>query len=54
MAASLVESMAGDFDPDEFTDDYREALQEVIDAKVEGREIVAPAGGEEAPTGAST
>ena len=42
MATSLIESMAGEFDPDTFTDDYREALQEVIDAKVGGREIVAP------------
>jgi DNA end-binding protein Ku len=42
MAQSLVESMAGDFDPSEFTDNYREALQEVIDAKIEGREVVEP------------
>jgi DNA end-binding protein Ku len=42
MARSLVESMAGDFDPDEYTDNYREALQAVIEAKVEGREIVEP------------
>jgi DNA end-binding protein Ku len=42
MAESLIDSMAGDFQPDAYTDNYREALQEVIDAKVEGREIVAP------------
>jgi len=40
MARSLVESMAGDFVPDEYTDDYRAALQAVIEAKVEGREVV--------------
>jgi DNA end-binding protein Ku len=40
MARSLVESMSGEFAPDQFTDNYREALQAVIDAKVEGREIV--------------
>jgi DNA end-binding protein Ku len=40
MAESLVSSMSGDFDPTEYTDNYREALQQVIDAKVEGREIV--------------
>jgi len=40
MAESLVASMSGDFDPGAYTDDYRTALQEVIDAKVEGREIV--------------
>lgn len=40
MAESLVSSMAGEFDPGTYTDDYREALQAVIDAKVEGREVV--------------
>lgn len=40
MAKSLVASMAGDFDASAFTDEYRAALQAVIDAKVEGREIV--------------
>jgi DNA end-binding protein Ku len=40
MAESLVASMSGDFDPAEYTDDYRTALQEVIDAKVEGRQVV--------------
>lgn len=42
MAQSLVESMAGDFDPSQFTDNYRDALQEVIDAKIEGRQVVEP------------
>jgi DNA end-binding protein Ku len=44
MAASLIESMTEDFDPDAFHDNYREALQEVVDAKVEGREVVQPEG----------
>jgi len=47
MAASLIESMSADFKPEEFTDEYREALQEVIDAKVAGREVAAPAAPEE-------
>ena len=42
MAASLVESMSGDFDPAEYTDNYRAALQQVIEAKIEGREVVEP------------
>ena len=42
MASSLIESMTLDFDPDEYHDSYREALQEVVAAKVEGREIVQP------------
>ncbi|HKF35007.1 MAG TPA: Ku protein [Jatrophihabitantaceae bacterium] len=40
MAESLVASMAGDFEPEQYHDDYREALQKVIDAKIEGREVV--------------
>jgi DNA end-binding protein Ku len=40
MAESLVASMAGDFEPEQYHDDYREALQQVIDAKIEGREVV--------------
>jgi DNA end-binding protein Ku len=52
MASSLIDSMAGSFKPDEFTDNYRAALQEVIDAKVEGREVVAPEEAEEAPAAA--
>jgi DNA end-binding protein Ku len=40
MARSLLESMAGDFEPDQYTDNYREALEAVIDAKIEGREVV--------------
>jgi DNA end-binding protein Ku len=52
MAGSLIDSMAGEFDQDEYTDNYRAALQEVIDAKVEGREVVAPEEPEAAPTAA--
>jgi DNA end-binding protein Ku len=52
MAGSLIDSMAGDFDAEDFKDNYREALQEVIDAKVEGREVVQPEEVEEAPAAA--
>jgi DNA end-binding protein Ku len=52
MASSLIDSMAGSFKADEFTDNYRTALQEVIDAKVEGREVVQPEETEEAPAAA--
>ena len=40
MATSLVDSLATAFDPDEFTDSYREALQQVIDAKIGKQEGV--------------
>jgi DNA end-binding protein Ku len=52
MAGSLIESMAGDFHPEAYTDNYREALQEVIDAKVSGREVVQPEEPEQAPSAA--
>jgi DNA end-binding protein Ku len=42
MAEQLVASMTGEFKPDEFKDDYREALMGVIEAKVAG-EAPAPA-----------
>ncbi|MGH1564329.1 Ku protein [Mumia sp. DW29H23] len=46
MAQSLVESMQGDFDPEEYTDDYEVALDELVEAKLEGNEVVQPAVGE--------
>ena len=44
MAASLIDTMTEDFDPDQYHDDYREALEAVIRAKIEGNDIVRPAG----------
>jgi DNA end-binding protein Ku len=43
MAGSLIETLSGEFDPSQYKDSYREALQAVIEAKVEGREVVQPA-----------
>ncbi|MFL6138609.1 MAG: Ku protein [Frankiaceae bacterium] len=51
MASSLIETLAGDFDPSQYGDAYREALQALIDAKVAGKELVAPA---EQPAAAGT
>jgi DNA end-binding protein Ku len=42
MAASLIDSMTSDFDPDAHHDGYREALIEVVDAKIQGRELTQP------------
>ena len=44
MAGSLIETLTGEFDPAQYSDSYREALQAVIDAKIEGREVVQPEG----------
>ena len=40
MAGSLIETLSGEFDASQYKDSYREALQQVIEAKVEGREVV--------------
>ena len=39
MAKSLIENLTDEFKPQEFQDEYRRALEKVIEAKVEGREI---------------
>ena len=39
MARSLIENMTDHFDPDEFHDEYREKLEQVVEAKIEGKEI---------------
>ncbi|HZR49238.1 MAG TPA: Ku protein [Streptosporangiaceae bacterium] len=44
MAASLIETMTEDFEPEAFKDAYREALEAVVRAKVEGNDVVRPAG----------
>jgi DNA end-binding protein Ku len=44
MAASLIETMTEDFEPDQYHDTYREALEAVVRAKVEGNDVVRPAG----------
>jgi len=40
MAKQLVSAMTGEFQADQYKDEYREALEEIIQAKVEGRETV--------------
>ncbi len=53
MAASLVESLAADFDPSDFSDAYKEALESLIEAKVtSGKTVAVPsAAGEEKAEG---
>jgi DNA end-binding protein Ku len=50
IARTLIETMAGDFDPTEYRDAYRDALVELVEAKASGGEVkpAAPAP-EEAP-----
>lgn len=39
MAHMLVETLAGEFDPEEFQDDYAAAVQELVETKLEGGEV---------------
>ncbi|MDN5743948.1 MAG: Ku protein [Nocardioidaceae bacterium] len=39
MAQMLIETLAGDFDASEFTDDYAETVEAVVKAKIEGGEV---------------
>ena len=50
MASSLVESLAADFDPGDFSDGYTEALQQVIEAKITSGQVQAPPTGAESDT----
>jgi DNA end-binding protein Ku len=42
MAKLLIDQLAGDFEPDEYEDDYAIALKALVTAKVEGGEVQAP------------
>jgi DNA end-binding protein Ku len=42
MAKQLVSAMTGEFNPAEYKDEYRDALMQVIESKIEGHEVKAP------------
>lgn len=42
MASRLVDMLVGEWDPSEYEDEYRAAVMELVDAKLEGREPEAP------------
>jgi DNA end-binding protein Ku len=42
MARQLVGAMTGEFQPESYRDEYRDALLGIIEQKVEGREVVEP------------
>jgi DNA end-binding protein Ku len=39
MASSLVDSLSGDYEPEEFEDDYAEAVAKLVETKIEGGDI---------------
>ncbi|MEA2493620.1 MAG: end-binding protein Ku [Thermoleophilaceae bacterium] len=49
MADALVSSLVTEFDPAEYEDTYRERVLEVVEAKAQGRQIVAPEASDESP-----
>ena len=44
MAKQLIESLSGEWDPEEYGDEYRQAMLQIVEAKLNGQEIevVAP------------
>ena len=42
MARQLVSAMTGEFNASEYKDEYRDALMQVIESKIEGHEVKAP------------
>jgi len=47
IARQLIESLATDFDPESYRDEYREKVLELIERKAEGQEIVLQPAAEE-------
>jgi DNA end-binding protein Ku len=50
MARQLIQQLATEWHPEEFRDDYREKLEELVAKKVEGQEITVAAEPEQEPT----
>jgi DNA end-binding protein Ku len=50
MAASYIDTLRGEFDPDQYHDEYRQALEQVVEAKAAG--VPLPESEEEEPEGA--
>ena len=49
LAKQLVESLAGDFDPKRYHDEYKEQLKALLDAKLRGQEVTVAAQPQLAP-----
>lgn len=47
-AVSLIEDLTQDFDPGRYTDHYREALEALVQAKVDGDDVLRPTAAEQA------
>ena len=49
LARQVIESLAGDFEPDELASEYRRDLRALLEAKVRGEELAVPEPVEVAP-----
>jgi DNA end-binding protein Ku len=49
MARQLIDSLAGDFEPDKYRDEYRDRVMDLIERKAQGEEVVTEMPDEEAP-----
>jgi DNA end-binding protein Ku len=49
LAGQVISSLSGEWTPEDFANDYREDLKQMLDAKLAGREIVAPEPAAETP-----
>ena len=43
MAVNLIDSLSGEFEPQKYTNEYRKALMELIQAKIAGEAVAVPA-----------
>jgi DNA end-binding protein Ku len=49
LAKQIIQSLMGEWEPDEFENEYRGQLKQLLEAKLAGAEFVAPEPVEEAP-----
>jgi DNA end-binding protein Ku len=49
LARQVIESISGEFDPEEFRNEYRDDLRQMLEAKLAGQEIVKPEPAPETP-----
>src|SRR5262249_28247018 len=49
LARQVIESISGEFDPEEFRNEYRDDLRQMLEAKLAGQEITKPEPAPETP-----
>ena len=49
LARQVIESISGEFEPEEFRNEYRDELRQMLEAKLAGQEIAKPVPAPETP-----